>query len=97
MSASRGHSGHHTDRSGSLCKAIHSDPYAQVATMRRCSDVDVAGPYGSEGSGLLKSAHSYSVCRNRMSESGARYRRILVSGASSRASAFSFMTRSAST
>ena len=42
-------------------------------------------------------AHSYSVWRNCMSESGALNRRKVVSGASSRASAFSFMARSAST
>ena len=74
-----------------------TDPYAQVATMRRWWDVDRAGPYGGVRSGPAKSLHSYSVCRNRMSESGALYRRILVSGASSRASAFSFIARSAST
>ena len=28
---------------GSLCKALHSDPYAQVETMRRWSDADSAG------------------------------------------------------
>ncbi len=42
-------------------------------------------------------AHSYSVFRKRMSESGAWYRRICVLGASSRASALSFIARSAST
>jgi hypothetical protein len=30
-------------RFGSLCKALHSDPYAQVATMRRWHDPDGAG------------------------------------------------------
>ena len=72
------------------------DPYAQVATMRRWSDASRTGPSGGELSGPAKSAHSYSVCRNRMSESGARYRRILISGASSRARARSFIARSAS-
>ena len=42
-------------------------------------------------------AHSYNVCRNFMSESGGLNRRNVVSGASSRASAFSFIARSAST
>ena len=42
-------------------------------------------------------AHSYNVCRNFISESGGLNRRNVVSGASSRASAFSFIARSAST
>jgi hypothetical protein len=73
------------------------DPYVQVETMRRWSDTEGTDPYDGERSGPVKSAHSYSACRNRISESGALYRRILVSGASSRASAFSFIARSAST
>ena len=40
--------------------------YAQIATMRRCHEIDGAGPYGGECSGPARSAHSYSVCRNRM-------------------------------
>jgi His/Glu/Gln/Arg/opine family amino acid ABC transporter permease subunit len=71
--------------------------YAQDATMSRCFNLIVAGPYERGPEGPANSAHSYSVCRNRISESGALYRRILVSGASSRASAFSFIARSAST
>jgi len=74
-----------------------ADPYAQNATMCRWSGAEGAGPYGGAQSGPAMSLHSYSVCRNRMSESGAWYRRNLVSGACSRASAFSFIARSAST
>lgn len=54
----------------------------------------VAAPAAVQAGGA---AHSYSVCKKRMSESGAWYRRICVSGASSLASAFSFIARSAST
>lgn len=32
------------DRLGSLCKGLHSEPYAQVATMRRWSVADDADP-----------------------------------------------------
>ena len=73
------------------------DPYAQIETMHRCHEIDGADPYGAGCSRPARSAHSYIVCRNRMSESGARNRRNLVLGASSRAKAFSFIARSAST
>jgi len=33
---------------GSLCKPLHSDPYAQVATMRRWSAADDAAPIMAE-------------------------------------------------
>ena len=82
---------------GRYAKLSRADPYAQIETMRRCRDRDGAAPYGGERSGPAQSPHSYSVCKNRMSESDALYRRILVSGASNRASAFSFIARSAST
>lgn len=39
--------------------------------MRRWLCADGVGPYGSEASGPAKSVHSYSVRRNRISESGA--------------------------
>lgn len=61
-----------TDRC--LSRPPQIDPYAQVATMRRCREIDGAGPYGSGRSRPARSAHSYSVCRNCMSESGARDR-----------------------
>ena len=84
-------------RCWSLCKALHSDHYAQDPAMCIWPGADNAGPYDGLRSRPAKSAHSYSVCRNRMSESGARYRRILVSGASRRPRAYSFIARSAST
>lgn len=43
---------------GALCKAPHSDPYAQVETMRRCREIDRAGPYSAECSRPARSAHS---------------------------------------
>jgi hypothetical protein len=73
------------------------DPYAQIETMHRCHGNDGSGPNGGEHWGRGKSTHSYSVCRNRMSESGAWNRPILMSGASRRARAFCFIARSAST
>jgi len=68
---------------------------APMRTSRLCAHTArVAAPTAVQAGAA---AHSYSVCRKRMSESGAWYRRIFVSGASNRASAFSFIARSAST
>ena len=47
------------------------DPYAHVATMHRRLCVAGAGPCSDELLRPARSAHSYSVCRNRRSESGA--------------------------
>ena len=47
-----------------------------------------AAPCGAAHQEPARSLHSYSVCKNRMSESGARNCRILVSGASKCARAF---------
>jgi hypothetical protein len=44
-----------------LWRALHSDPYAQVATMRSGRDADSASPCGSELLVRAKSAHSYVV------------------------------------
>lgn len=57
--------------SRSESRLIATDPYAHVSTMRRCSESCGTGPYGGELSGPAQSAHSYSVCRNLSSESGA--------------------------
>ena len=73
------------------------DPYAHASTMHRCLGMACTVPCGDWPFRPARSAHSYSVCRNRRSESGAWYRPILVPGASRRASAFSFIARSAST
>ena len=91
------HGGVSNVRFGALCKHLHSAPYAQNATMRSWHENDEAGPCCGRRWGPELSMHSYSVCRNRMSESGARNLRMLVSGGTSLASAFSFMARSAST
>ena len=37
-----------TGRFWSLWRALHSDPYAQIATMRSWHDADGAGPYGGK-------------------------------------------------
>lgn len=39
--------------------------------MYRWLGAEIAGPYGDEPWDSAMSAHSYSVCRNRMSESAA--------------------------
>ena len=79
------------------CTSRHDSLYAQNLNMRRCFKLNVAGPYDSGREGPTNSRHSYSVCRKRISASGALYRRSLLLGASSRPSAFSFISRSAST
>ena len=53
-------------------------------------------PMVVRGWALAPPPHSYSVCRNRISASGARNRANLVFGGSSRASAFSFIAKLAS-
>ena len=60
-----------SDCNGSLCRALHSDPYAHVSTMHRDLKIAGAGPCSDEVFRPAMSAHSYSVCRNRSSESGA--------------------------
>ena len=69
-------------------------PYAQIATMRSWHENDGLGPCCGRAWVPELSMHSDRVCRNRMSESGARNLGMLVSGGSSLASAFSFMARS---
>ena len=56
-----------TGRTWLLWRALHSGHYAQVATMRRCCEIDGAGPYGAGRSRPARATHSYSVCRNCMS------------------------------
>ena len=46
-------------------------PYAHVPTVHMCRDIAGAGRCGDEPFRLARSAHSYSVCRNLRSESGA--------------------------
>jgi hypothetical protein len=58
-------------RLGSLWRALHSDPYAHVSTMHRGLEIAGVGPCSDEALSPTRSAHSYSVCRNRSSESGA--------------------------
>ena len=58
------------------------DPYAQVATMRSHSEMQLAGPYGGARLGTVRAVHSYRDCRNRMSVSSAGKQRALALGAS---------------
>ncbi len=55
-----------------------------------------ASPHGGKREEPANSIHSPSACKNRINKSCARNLHNLVSGASSRASAFSFVVRSAS-
>ena len=91
-------------RIGSKLPAVNL-PFVGVGLRCLCADRDYVQMPEVDGTGTesigrcmpVLPAHSYSACRNRMSASGALNLFNLVSGGSSRARAFSFIARFAST
>ena len=70
---------------------------ANSTFMRSRHDAVEAAPWAGSPQGTDTASHNYSACRNANKALGARYRACLISGCFSRASARSFMARSAST
>ncbi|CQR27827.1 hypothetical protein THICB1_20011 [Thiomonas arsenitoxydans] len=70
---------------------------ANFAFMRSQHDAVVSAPWAGSPQGADGDSHNHSPCRNANRAFGARYRACLISGCFSRASARSFMAKSAST
>lgn len=71
-----------------------SNPYAWVSTMRSRTRPGMVICWVDDRAGAWRALHSYRACRNFSKSSLARNRLSFVSGASSRARAFSFISRS---
>ncbi len=79
------------------CEASHDRNKANSTFMRSRHDAVESAPWAGSPQGTDTASHNHSACKNANKALGARYRAFLISGYFSRASARSFMARSAST